>query len=120
MIIPKTVSVAFEGGRTEEMAVHEIKLKDYATAMKVVTDEFALVGLACGRPRTVITELTPASYELVQSAVWEANEKGFFAYAQRQGKLGADLLSRMTPEAVQALGGVILKQQSSALPSRPA
>ena len=109
-IISKTVAVTFDGGRTEDMTVNEIKLKDYGTALKCVGDEFGLVALACGRPRTVITELEPASYELVQAAVWMQNEKGFFAYAQRQGRLGAEMLSRMSPETLEALGAVILKK----------
>ena len=117
-IIPKTVPVAFESGQTEDMAVHEIKLRDYATALRCAGDEFALVGLACGRAVTVIKDLTPASYEAVAAAVYQVNEKGFFAYAQRQEKRGGDLLGRMSPEAVQALASATLKQPLPGLPPK--
>ena len=110
----ETITVTLEGGRTEEFSVGEIKLRDYSAALNHVEDEFALVAFACGREKTVITDLTPESYEALMGAVWRVNEKGFFSYAQRQDKRGAERMSRMTPEAVQALGAAILRQKSSA------
>ena len=119
-VLIKTVAVTFENGQTEDMPVHEIKLREYPVALKQVDDEFALVGLACRRAKTVIQDLTPASYEAVMAAVWQVNEHGFFSYARRQEKLGAERLSRMGPQAVEALGEAILKQQSSGSAPKPA
>ena len=113
-IIPKTVSVVFEGGRTEEMTINEIKLKDYPLALKCVADEFSLVALATGRQRTVILDLTPASYEAVAAAVWSVNEAGFFSYAQRQEKRGVDLISKLSPDR---LGEMLALSQSTPTPS---
>jgi hypothetical protein len=110
-------TVTREDGSPEEIKIRQIRLYDYAAAMKVYADEVALVALACGKTKKEIEALTPESYEELQGAMTQLNAKGFFAYAARQEKKSQEMLAALPPEVVQGAFGKFLSQPPSpALP----
>lgn len=104
----RAVSVLHEDGSRTEIKVRQLRLADYEKAFVLMEDEFAFTAFCCQQSSAWITTLQPESYELLQAAAWEVNEKGFFAYAARRvAKAQAEQdrqmaqLARMSPEAIR-------------------
>lgn len=97
----RLLTVVHGDGRQEEWTLHQFKLAQYPQALRIAGDEIALVALACEKTKAQIEALHPECYELLQAAVWELNEKGFFAYAARQQKRGEETLAGLPPDVVR-------------------
>lgn len=100
-----------------ELVVKQFTLDEYDKALPLLDDERALVAWACGKTKKEISDLTPESYEALQAAVWEVNEKGFFPFARRQIDGVIKNLSSLPPELMQAqMEKMILRARSQTSP----
>jgi hypothetical protein len=106
----KELSVAFSDTRQDTLKVRQFKVKEYQTAFRLIDDEIGLVALACDRPRAIIEELVPQSYEAVHQAMQEVNANGFFIFAGRAMKRASENLAALPPEALER---VLNKQSGS-------
>lgn len=90
----RTVEVLHLDGSKETIKVRQILIGQYPKAYGLMDDEFALTAYCCCDPEddsavkdvAWLTTLRPESYEQLQAAAREVNEKGFFSYASRQRK----------------------------------
>jgi hypothetical protein len=123
----RLATVTFLDGRTDEITVRQLPLRDYEKAFNILDDELALTALICGMDKAWLTGtkedgsdgLQPESYEALRAAAQEVNGKGFFAWSQRRAERvqaqllqNAGLLAALPPEAVQ-------KAMDASNPSRP-
>lgn len=116
----RRVQIQFADGRTEEILVRQLPVRDYDTAFVVLEDEMALTSLICGRKldKTWIAGtredggdgLLPESYELLQAAAREVNAKGFFAFAAR--RLARE--NATTQQLIEAMRGMTPEQITAA------
>jgi len=112
----RLATVAFLDGRTEEITVRQLPLRDYERAFNILDDELALTALICGKDKAWLTGskedgsdgLQPESYEALRAAAQEVNGNGFFAWSQRRAERlhaqllqNAGLLAALPPEAMR-------------------
>lgn len=117
-------TVRFNDGRTEEIKVRQIPLRDYEAAHKLINDEVALTAFICGRKKDWLTgtkedgldgiaafavEGEPGiGYEELVVRSREVNERGFFSWSKRrdvreQAQMAEQLsiMALMPPEMVR-------------------
>jgi hypothetical protein len=109
--------VQFNDGRTEEITIRQLALRDYEKAFAVLDDEMALTALICGREKAWLLGskedgsdgITTDCYEALQVHIQEVNAKGFFVWSRRraakarqQMQENAALMAAMPPEAMRA------------------
>lgn len=95
------IKVVFADSREDDFKVRQFKVKEYQAAFRLIDDEIALVALACDKPRQVIEELTPESYELAHAKMREVNLAGFFEFAARTMKQNAANLAALPPATLE-------------------
>jgi phosphoribosylformylglycinamidine (FGAM) synthase PurS component len=121
-LFPKTLALVKDDGQPLELKVSQIRLADYDRALRCVNteNEFGLVALAAGVNEATIKSLSPESYEVLQAAVWEVNEHGFFTFARRRKNSQAEQ-TMIREMASQVLANPTLAARISAtpLPSSP-
>jgi hypothetical protein len=79
----RNLTVTLEGGKTCEVFVRQLPVKDYPAAQTKRADEMAFMSFVCQQSPQWPAMLTPESYDDVQQAVTEANPR-FFGWLQRQ------------------------------------
>src|ERR1039457_3425110 len=115
----RAASVLHEDGTALDVFVRQLPIRDYPAAFKVVEDEFAFTAFcttlaAGGEGRgevagtAFVQSLRPESYELLQAAAREVNEKGFFAFAARQ-QARADAVQKAQLAAMSEMPPEMLK-----------
>lgn len=99
----RVLPVKHEDGKTGEVTVKQLKLRDYQVAYKLLDDEIGLTAFICGLKKEEIEKLHPESYETVFAAANELNAGGFFTYADRQAERAAENLKLMPKEIIEKL-----------------
>lgn len=95
----------------EKFFVRQFRVKEYPALRPLYLDEIALVAKACDKAVDVIGNVLPESYEELQKATREVNERGFFTYMVRQLQVALEDMQSIPPELLQ------LQLQKSALPT---
>lgn len=117
----RNVIVAKKDGSTETVFVRQLDLEEYPKVLQptkefpagIYSDEFALTAFLCGKDKKWLfgappekkDALTPESYEQLQAAAWEVNERGFFSFANRIIQRGEKRLAEMPPEIREKMIG---------------
>jgi hypothetical protein len=85
----KTIEITYADGREDTITVRGIPVRSFEAAEKAVQakDEFALVALACDRPRSWVLDLAPESLSPLAEAM-QAENAAFFGYCGRRAMLG--------------------------------
>lgn len=106
----RTVAVLHEDSSREEIKVHQLRLADYERAYAMLDDEMGLTAFCCGKEKGWVLTLQPESYELLQSAAREVNQRGFFSFAARRDEREREqqagvfaAMAEMPAEAIEAL-----------------
>lgn len=89
----RVIQVQFGDGRSEEITIRQLALRDYERAYKLIEDEMAITALICGKDMPWLLGskedgtdgVTPESYEQLREAARETNAAGFFVWAHRKG-----------------------------------
>lgn len=135
----RIVPVAMIDGTALDIKVAQLKMADWEKAYTLLADEMAFTAFCCfdpeglrktkqwllGKPPQHEDGIMPESYELLQAAAREVNEKGFFSFATRrvarEAKENESMMAAMAtlpPEAIKLAAEAGLK--STSLNSSPA
>lgn len=113
------MAVILADGSEHVVQVHQLPLKKFDKGFELESDEIALTAHICGKAKEWILELTPESYEAVRAKAWEVNEKGFFAYCDRQRKILYERLNMMNGNALRTVVGKVSSATPRASVPRP-
>lgn len=109
----RKINITFNDKTTREVTVRQITVGEYPGLFLKIDHEIALVATVCGIPPNEIGKVTPESYERLNAAVQEVNEKGFFAWSARQLQRAQKQMAALPPELVKQ----IMERTASAAPS---
>jgi hypothetical protein len=131
----RMVNVLYEDGAQETVKVRQLRLSDYERAYTLTGDEFAFTAFCCLSTGTNANSaphgkewaltLQPESYELVQAAAREVNEKGFFSYASRRKRREEeaqramfDAMASLPPETLQLAAEIGVRRTADTSPTQ--
>jgi hypothetical protein len=137
----RKATVKFNDGRTEEITVHQLKLRDYEAAFRKINDEIDLTAFICGKGKEWLTGAKEdgsdgivafsidgglVGYEELHACCREVNKLGFFVWSKRrvdreQAQMAEQLsiMAQMPPEMVRLTteAGLTALKLSSASPT---
>lgn len=114
------VTVSKNDGSQEVVTVRQFKVKEYDSAFSKIDDEIGLVALAIDKPLDFVGEVSPESYEELQSKVREINEKGFFVYSSRKQERIMNRIKSASKEMIAAAAEKTSKPSAPGLQPRAA
>jgi hypothetical protein len=115
----REVEILLADGTSDKVTVRQLPLGEYREAMKISDDEMKIVALVCGKHADWINKLDPEGYEALRKVCWEVNEKGFFAYYDRQVGITMQRMNQLSPEVVKAATGASSQLQAGSPVSVP-
>ena len=97
------ITVVLEDGKTMEVKVRQIRLREYQKAFRLMDNEPALVALVTQQTQQQVETWSPESFEAVYTKLQEVNAAGFFTFAARQFERAAQQMRNLPGVMVEKI-----------------